>query len=189
MSGRLYLITGGSGSGKSAFAERFLLAQCTGRAVYLAAMAAGEDPESQRRIARHRAMRARHGAEAGREFLTVERPLDIGGAAVGPGDWALLEDLGNLLANEIWAPGGAGPDRAEAAVLAGLEALLDRVEGLVVVSNEIFSDGGDYDPETLAYAAALARLHRALAPRASGSCRVVCGIPVWDGGCGIHPFS
>ena len=68
MSGRLVLVIGGSGSGKSAYAEKFLLAQAGGRAVYLAAMENTGD-EAQQRIARHRAMRAAHGAAAGRTYL------------------------------------------------------------------------------------------------------------------------
>ena len=180
MSGRLILITGGSGSGKSAFAERLLLREATGRPVYLATMAQ-RDGESLRRIARHRAMRAAHGQEAGRAFATVERSTDIGGAEVEAGDFVLLEDLGNLLANEIWSPAGAG-DRAEAAILAGIDALLERAALLVVVSNEIFSDGCGYDEGTLGYIRALGRLHQALVRRAGAAAEVVCGIPVWKKG-------
>ena len=180
MSGRLILITGGSGSGKSAFAERLLLRQATGRAVYLATMAQ-RDGESLRRIARHRAMRASHGEAAGRQFVTVERPTDIGGAEVEAGDCVLLEDLGNLLANEIWSPEGAG-DGAEAAILAGTGALLERAALVVVVSNEIFSDGCAYDGETLGYIRILGRLHQALARRAEAVAEVVCGLPVWKKG-------
>lgn len=107
MSARLILAYGGSGSGKSAWAEKTLLAEAAripgSRAVYLATMEAFS-PEAAARIARHREMRARHGKAAGLEFVTVERTADIGGAAVLPGDFVLLEDLGNLLANEIWSP-------------------------------------------------------------------------------------
>ena len=105
--GELLLVYGGSGSGKSAWAERELLARAQGRAVYLATMEPGTG-EAARRIQRHRAMRERHGAAAGRRFVTLERPVDIGGADVRPGDWVLLEDLGTLLANEIWPAGGPG---------------------------------------------------------------------------------
>ena len=53
---------------------------------------------------------------------------------------------------------------------------------LVVVTNELFSDGMDYDPDTLAYLDVLARLNRAVAARADGVYEVVCGIPVaWKG--------
>lgn len=180
MSGRLILITGGSGSGKSAFAEQLLLSQAAGRAVYLATME-GQSGEARSRIARHRAMRASHGEAVGRSFVTVERYTDIGGAEIEPGDFVLLEDLGNLLANEIWSPGGAG-DGAEAAVLSGIAALLERTALLVVVSNEIFSDGCSWDGDTRRYIRALGWLHQALAQRAEAAAEVVCGIPVWKKG-------
>lgn len=180
MTGRLILVTGGSGSGKSAFSEQLLLRQATGRAVYLATMAQ-RDGESLCRIARHRAMRARHGAAAGLRFSTAEQPTNIGGVAIAKGDCILLEDLGNLLANEIWSPGGAGGG-AETAILSGIDALLERAALLVVVSNEIFSDGGGYDGETLQYIRTLGRLHQALARRAEAVVEVVCGIPIWKQG-------
>ena len=53
---------------------------------------------------------------------------------------------------------------------------------LVVVSGDLFRDGVDYPPETRAYRALLARLHRDLAARADRVVEVVCGIPVvWKG--------
>lgn len=177
MSGRLILVTGGSGSGKSAWAERTLLSRAAGRAVYLATME-NTGAEAAARVERHRAMRARHGQEAGRTFVTLERPVDIGGAAVEPGDAVLLEDLGNLLANEIWSPAGVGPDRAVERIFSGLCTLRERAELLVVVSNEVFSDGTAYDPETMAYIRSLGSLHRRLAAIACRTVEVVCGIPL-----------
>ncbi|MFR8529672.1 MAG: bifunctional adenosylcobinamide kinase/adenosylcobinamide-phosphate guanylyltransferase [Anaeromassilibacillus sp.] len=50
--------------------------------------------------------------------------------------------------------------------------------GIVVVSNEIFSDGTPYDPSTQAYIARLAHLNAALAQRADTVVEVVCGIPI-----------
>lgn len=181
MSGRLILAYGGSGSGKSAWAEKALLSEAAAvpnsRVVYLATMETSS-PEAAARIQRHRAMRAQHGAEAGRAFVTVERPVDVGGAEVLPGDFVLLEDLGNLLANEIWSPSSAGPEGAEDRIFSGVRALLDRTSLLVVVSNDIFADGGGYDPETMAYIRALGVLHRRLAANAAQVVEVVCGIPL-----------
>ena len=81
----MILVWGGSGSGKSAWAERMLLSEAAAvpdsRAVYLATMERSS-PEAAARIERHRAMRSRHGAETGRAFVTVEQTVDIGGAAV-----------------------------------------------------------------------------------------------------------
>lgn len=179
--GRLLLVFGGSGSGKSAWAERTLLSRASqvpgSRAVYLATME-NSGQEAAARIARHRAMRARHGEAAGRAFVTAERAVDIGGAEIQPGDFVLLEDLGNLLANEIWSPEGAGADGAVARISGGLTALRERAALLVVVSNDIFADGGGYDPETTAYIRSLGALHQGLAAEAEQVVEVVCGIPV-----------
>ena len=176
----LLLITGGSGSGKSAYAERTLLSRMPpeggGRAVYLATME-NTGPEAAARVARHRAMRARHGAAAGRTFVTLEQPVDLGGAAVLPGDFVLVEDLGNLLANELWSPAGAGR-AAEARILSGVRALMERAALLAVVSVDIFAGGDGYDPEILDYIRTLGRLHRTLAALAEESAEVVCGIPL-----------
>lgn len=178
MSGRLILVTGGSGSGKSAYAERTLLSRMPadgeGRAVYLATME-NTGQEAAERVARHRAMRARHAAQAGHSFVTLEQPVDLGAAPILPGDYVLLEDLGNLLANECWSPAGTGD---ETRILSGIHALLERAALLVVVSVEIFSDGCAYDSDTLRYLRALGRLHRALAPLAEEVTEVVCGIPL-----------
>ncbi len=67
-------------------------------------------------------------------------------------------------------------------VLAGIDRAAGQAGLLVVVTNELFSDGMDYDPDTLAYLDVLARLNRAVAARADGVYEVVCGIPVvWKG--------
>ncbi len=177
----LLLITGGSGSGKSAYAERTLLSRMPpeggGRAVYLATME-NTGPEAAARVARHRAMRAHHGAAAGRTFVTLEQPVDLGGAAVLPGDFVLVEDLGNLLANELWSPAGAGRAGAEARILSGVKALMERAALLAVVSVDIFAGGDGYAPEILDYIRTLGRLHRTLAALAEESAEVVCGIPL-----------
>ena len=67
-------------------------------------------------------------------------------------------------------------------MLAGVDRAAARAALLVVVTNELFSDGMDYDPDTLAYLDVLARLNRAVARRADQVYEVVCGIPVpWKG--------
>ena len=90
----------------------------------------------------------------------------------------LLEDLGNLVANELYSPGGAGKHTAEA-VLAGLERLAAGCDELIAVSNEVFSGGADYAGDTDQYLLALAQVNNAFAARADNVCRVVCGLPVY----------
>ena len=174
--GELMLVLGGSGSGKSAWAERRLLERAAGRAVYLATMEP-QGEEAACRIARHRSMRTRHGQMAGRRFVTIERPVDIAGAPVQAGDWVLLEDLGNLLANEIWSPAGAG-EGARERILEGLAALRDRAALLAVVSCDVFGDGGAYDPETARYIRWLGDLHRGIIHMGGEAVEIVCGLEV-----------
>ena len=49
---------------------------------------------------------------------------------------------------------------------------------LVVVSGDVFADGGGYDGDTMAYIRLLGGLHCALAALAERTVEVVCGIPL-----------
>lgn len=165
----LILVTGGAASGKSAHAERLLCEAAPSSRLYLATMQPF-GAAAQARIARHRALRR------GKGFETVECPLGLQNLSLARRyDGILLEDLGNLLANEIFAPEGAG-DAAFGSILAGIAHLQDCCETLVVVTDEIFSDGVDYPPETERYIRDLAALNRALAARAEAVYESVCGI-------------
>lgn len=159
------LVIGGAASGKSEYAEALVM-KLDGPRVYLAAMEPF-GPEAEARIARHRAMRAARG------FETVERYTDAGGAPLPPGANVLLEDLGNLAANEMYSPAGGGGE----AVFAGVERLLDRCRHLTVVTNEVFSGGADYAGDTLRYMKALADINRWLAGEADFVCEVAVGLP------------
>ena len=108
----------------------------------------------------------------------MECPLHLEQVQLPARGTALLEDLGNLTANELYSPGGAGKHAARA-VLAGVEVVASQCENLVLVSNEVFSGGADYAGDTDQYLLALARVNNALAARADNVCRVVCGIPVY----------
>ena len=163
------LVTGGSGSGKSAWAEGLAMALCPGEKMYWATMAPG-GAEAAKRIARHRALRA------GKGFLTLECPGIPDPGELPAGGTVLLEDVSNLLANVLFSP--RPPQDPAAAVLEGLDALLPRCRHFVIVSNEIFSDGRSYDPDTTAFVTALATLNRALARRADLVAEVVCGVPL-----------
>lgn len=161
----LTLVIGGAGSGKSAFAEA-LVCRRNGKKLYLATMLP-HGAEAMTRIEKHRAQRA------GRGFETLERGLDLEHAAIPAGADILLEDLSNLLANEIFDPAGGGVD----AVRRGIEHLISESDNLTVVTNEIFSDGADYDAESLRYMRLLAELNREIAARADLAVELVCGLP------------
>ena len=163
----LTLVVGGAASGKSEYAERLVLQTALPR-YYLATMQVW-DAECAARVEKHRRMRAE------KQFETLECPLHLGTVRLPARGTALLEDLGNLTANELYDP-------AASAILDGLDKLAAQCEHLVVVSNEVFSGGANYAGDTDRYLKALAQVNNALAARADAVVRVVCGIPVYHKG-------
>ncbi|HWP50469.1 MAG TPA: bifunctional adenosylcobinamide kinase/adenosylcobinamide-phosphate guanylyltransferase [Clostridia bacterium] len=165
------LVVGAAASGKSGYAESLLTS--AEKKIYIATMQPyGE--EAQQRIARHRALRAQKG------FATLERYTALGRLSeveLPVGGAVLLECLGNLVANELFAPDGA-KENAEKAILDGIGLLMHRCRHLVVVTNDIFADGVSYDADTERYLVLLGRLNSALAARFEAVVEVVCGIPI-----------
>ena len=166
----LTLVLGGAASGKSEYAESLVLKAALPR-YYLATMQVW-DAECAARVEKHRRMRA------AKQFQTIECPLHLDKIHLPARGTALLEDLGNLTANELYDPSGAG-DAAAGAILQGLDALAKQCEELIVVSNEVFSGGADYAGDTARYLKALAQVNNAFAARADAVVRVVCGIPIY----------
>ena len=97
----LTLVIGGAASGKSEYAESLVLRSTLPR-YYLATMQVW-DAECAARVEKHRRMRA------AKQFETVECPLHLDAVHLPARGTALLEDLGNLTANELYDPAGAGP--------------------------------------------------------------------------------
>lgn len=185
----LHIVYGGSASGKSSHAESFAMSlQGEGRLLYIATMYPYKwntteiDPETMQRIERHRAMRADKG------FDTVECYRHVEHIVAKRQDVLLLECMSNLLANEMYLEpdSNAGSDMAETMSPVSnkiVQALIDlstRVQELVIVTNDVFSDGGSltYDESTREYVKNLAEINCALAREAATVTEVVCGIPV-----------
>lgn len=166
----IHLITGGSGSGKSAFVEAAIVSLGEAQRFYIATMYPF-DEESFRRIERHRNMRKE------KKFTTVECYTDLKKLQLPSGCNILLECMSNLVANEMYREDGAGEETA-AAVLSGVCHLANTASNLVIVTNEIFSDGIDYDPETIRYQNYLGEINRKIASMADTVTEVVYGIPV-----------
>lgn len=183
------MVYGGSASGKSSYAESFAMSlQGDGRLLYIATMYPYKwntteiDPETMQRIERHRAMRADKG------FDTVECYRHVEHIVAKRQDVLLLECMSNLLANEMYLEpdSNAGSDMAETMspvsnkIVQALVNLSTRVQELVIVTNDVFSDGGSltYDESTREYVKNLAEINCALARVAETVTEVVCGIPV-----------
>jgi len=163
------LVIGGGASGKSEYAEE-LFSALEGTKYYIATMMPyGED--SLARIEKHRKARRDRG------FCTVEHYTDLSGLCLPSRGAVLLECLGNLTANELFYEHSDEKSAAKT-VLRGVEELSKQSEDLVVVTNEVFSDGIVYDDDTLAYIRTLGLINRELARRFDRVIEVVCGIPV-----------
>ena len=63
--------------------------------------------------------------------------------------------------------------------LRGVEALLVQCREMVIVSNEVFTGGSDYEGDTLRYLRILADINRAMAARADNVAEIVCGQAVY----------
>lgn len=165
----MILLTGGSACGKSSYAER-LCVELDGPRYYIAAMRPFGEGGAEK-IARHRRLRA------GKGFQTIERYTDLAGLVLPGRGTALLECICNLTANEMFDEAGNMRDPVNA-VLTGVEAVRKQCETLVVVTNDVGSDGGEYDPGTRAYIRAMGCINAALARQADEVYELVCGIPI-----------
>mgnify|MGYP002594900053 FL=1 len=202
------LITGGSGSGKSAYAEKYICRVSNENGYkekyYIATMQVFDD-EGQRKIDRHRRLRA------GKGFITIEQPRDIQNAvsklqsesSLKTGRSALLECMSNLVANEMFPPADASGIQATEAekealddtenmkdydtaqisrvskkVLKEVSILSENVAELVIVTNNVFEDGVCYDQSTMNYIKAMGIVNKGLAAMAERVVEVVAGIPV-----------
>ena len=189
------LVIGGSGSGKSSYAERYAekcAQECTipfsrikkegFQKYYLATMQVADgDVEGQRRVERHRSLRC------GKGFVTIEQPTDIY-RAVEKMDCsakksgtrvALLECVSNLTANEMFSGENFLSSEQVCAKLVGdIEQLRRSVAHLIVVGNNVFEDGIAYDEMTMEYIRAMGEIHQNLAASADCVVEVVVGIPV-----------
>lgn len=165
----MILLCGGAANGKSAYAESVCMRFPTPR-YYLAAMQP-YGAEGEARIARHRAQRA------GKGFETVERYTDYASLQLPTRGTALLECIANLTANEMFDACGNVTDPVER-VLSGVAAVERQCEHLVVITNDVGSDGCVYAPETAAYIDAMGRINAALAAHADTVVELVAGIPI-----------
>lgn len=187
------LVIGGSGSGKSAYAES-LLYSCEGIRYYIATMQI-YDAEGEKKVERHRKLRA------GKGFLTIESPMNVGKiqfvCAGEPGQAqyrqeaerkgqcssekksALLECMSNLTANEMFTKDGMkSEDEVVEKIVSEIQTLSQKLDNLVIVTNNVFEDGVIYDAGTMEYLRALGRINAALARLADRVAEVVVGIPV-----------
>lgn len=173
-------VYGGSGSGKSSYAETKILEITKNeKKIYLATMQSfGE--EGKRRIERHKKMRE------GKNFITIEKSIDVENILIdfeksNDNYSLLLECLSNLVANEMFRENKKNDeDFVVAKILQGIKKILQckRIINVVVVSSSVFADGISYDDDCKKYIMALGKLNMEFAKIADTVTEVVAGIPI-----------
>lgn len=192
----MILVTGGSGSGKSAYAEDTVLSLAKEKKRYYIATMQVFDEEGKKKIARHRKLRA------GKGFFTIEQPVQIEQAAkqIEKGSVVLLECMSNLVANEMFSPENREKSDTVAneadnlqndictetncesviqKIVSGICNIKENCEHLVIVTNNVFEDGIRYDDTTMAYIKVLGAINEKLAAKSDCVIEVVAGIPIF----------
>ena len=178
----MVLVIGGSGSGKSSYAEELAVSLAQESAkdfamkkYYLATMQVF-DEEGQKKVDKHRNLRK------GKGFFTIEQPTSISCALekMETGDCTvLLECISNLTANEMFSEEKAKLEmQVTENVIRDIKMLKEQTTHFVVVSNNVFEDGITYDKTTMAYILAMGKINQKIAVLADQVVEVVAGIPV-----------
>lgn len=179
----IHLITGGSGSGKSVYAENWLIRQGGREAcgkekpfLYIATMRPFGQ-ESRQKILRHRNQRA------GKGFATLECYQDLEALEIPENAGILLECVMNLTANESYREDEKdaqekGEDKVAERVLEGIRHLSEHTVYLAVVTGQVDGDIDSYSEETRTYQKILGETNQKIGSAADQITEVVYGIPV-----------
>lgn len=138
-------ISGTSGSGKSFYAEKRLIEFDCEKNFYIATAKIYDD-EMKMRVEKHKAMRKNKG------FITIECEKNLGGLKIQNNSGILIESLTTWLANEMFDDGQ--PEK----IFDDFMKLKKISKNIILVSDNIFSDGIIYDELTENYVRALAEL-------------------------------
>ena len=168
------LITGGSGSGKSEFAEQRVLSFGEKKRIYIATLIP-YDEECKERIARHKAMRA------DKKFHTIACYTGLKETVLEKDSVVLLECMSNLVANEMYQENGA-KERTVEEIMEGIRSISKKVHAVVIVSNEVFSDGICYEEESMRYLSYLGKVNKEIGRMADEVIEVVYSIPIYHKG-------
>jgi len=172
---RIILVTGGSRSGKSAYAER-LAESLAGPRVYLATCPIIDD-EIRRRIEAHRRRRATGGWETIEEPLALAKAIDACRAPV-----ILVECLTLWVNNLLYAAEQAGGGFDETQMAAACRDVLRasrRHQGTVIfVTNEVGMGIVPADAVSRTYRDLVGRCNQTMAAEADEVAFICCGLPM-----------
>lgn len=166
--GKLILVSGENSSGKSLFAEN-IVAKCDGKYYYIATMLPKTE-DNYVRIEKHKKQREHLG------FTTFELPYSLMGENMESDSVALLEDVSNLLANNIFEK-----NRGADEVFDDILSLVGKCRIVVAVTISGLQDCG-YDKETAMYIDSLNEINQKLYDEALVAITMTNGKPVYEKG-------
>lgn len=127
------------------------------------------------KISRHRQMRR------GKGFETIECYTGLGRAAGMLKEYesvsVLIECISNLVSNELYSGGTNKEDTADE-IMKGIEAFRRTAQNVVIVTNEVNSEGLAYNPEMIRYKQVMGEVNCRLAKLADRVTEVVYGTAV-----------
>ena len=168
--GKLVFITGGVRSGKSSFAEHYLMNEQAQRNVYIASGVA-VDSEMKERIKRHQEDRENYSFE----WMTIEQPRHFGQlvAKIEQGDGILWDCVTTWLANELYE---GKMEEKEKQLYEALDQLLEKAQLVVIVSNEVLDEPISSYEFTALYQAWIGQIHQQLVAKADHAFEMEYGI-------------
>lgn len=187
--GQLTFITGGVRCGKSAYAERLLVAKSEnngGRLVYIAS-GMNTDSEMNERIQKHKQDRADF------NWVTYEKPIYVEEVlpSIQKDDLVLWDCLTTWLANALYDGIKGGTPCIERSgciaqkivhLATTIDALLEKAAHIVVVSNEVFDELPSPFVEVEVYRKWLGQLHQSFVLKADTAIEMEYGLAkVWKG--------
>lgn len=180
--GALTFISGGVRSGKTAFAEDWLMKHDCSRLIYLATGVAS-DFEMQLRINRHQHDRIGYKEK----WMTIEQPRQIEEIIpdILPSDGVLIDCVTTWLANELYE----GWEREEPCFKREncleekehrfhntIRSLLNNGVTLVIVSNEVLDEPLSINPDVLLYQQSIGRIHHWLVKESTHAFELTYGL-------------
>ena len=170
----LVFISGGVRSGKSTLGENLTEKLSDGRKIYLATSIV-YDEEMVQRVILHKKQRS------GKGYITIEKSTNIGAILVDirKGDTILLDCLGNLLANEMFSDKTMREkENVAEKIFSDICLINEKAENIIIVSNDVFSDGCMYSDSVISYIDTLALLHRKIVGIADKAIECIAGSQV-----------
>ncbi|MFZ3588600.1 bifunctional adenosylcobinamide kinase/adenosylcobinamide-phosphate guanylyltransferase [Bacillus sp. DJP31] len=168
----LIFVSGGARSGKSTFAEHLVESNSKSGKLHYIATSRLTDFEMKTRISHHQKSR-------GNQWITWEQPSDLHKLKdhFTDKDTVLLDCLTILTANELFQDNQLQDKvTTHKKIVHGVKKLL-HVKLLVIVSNDLFSNGVPRDKGTFTYMKLLGDLHQEIVYMSDLAYQVTHGIP------------